>query len=250
MIKLYKQYKQSKQKPYLKALIYAKPGLGKTTLAASCLDHPELNDVLFINIDKGLLSIADREVTVAEIGIDESGVSTGNIVKELEDILFKIVAKQPEYAKFKTVVIDSATELQVHNLEDISKGKNQITQPDYGKDSKALKKVASALRDMPLNVIITALAKSRFDGPEDAKKLVEIGPALTASVSEALMAAVNFVWYLGLDPKSGNRILLTREMGVIRAKTRNQKFQEMIGDKIENPNLAVLYTKLLEATNV
>lgn len=241
-----KLYKQARSKPNFKALIYAKPGMGKTTLAASAADHPDFNDVLFINIDKGSLSIAERDITFAQIGIDEDGKSTNNIVKELEDILFKIVAKQSGYEKFKTVIIDSATELQGRNLEDISKGKEQITQPDYGKDSKALKKIASCLRDMPLNVIITALAKSTFSGKDDNKVLTEVAPALTASVSEALQAAVDFVWYLGLD-KDAKRIMLTKQTGVIRAKTRNAKYQELLGDKVEDPTIPELYAKLLKA---
>ena len=45
---------------HLNILVYGYPGAGKTTLAASAQEHPDLADVLFLNIEGGLLSVPAR----------------------------------------------------------------------------------------------------------------------------------------------------------------------------------------------
>lgn len=250
--------KASQQKPYLKALIYGKPGAGKTLLASTATDHPELKDVLFINVEGGLMTINDKDIDAAEIGKNEQGENTNRTIEELETVLWNIIAKQESFAKYRTIVIDSATELQARSLEDVvadSKRKkpdrdvSELTQNDYGKDSVRLRTIFRKLRDAPVNVIITALAKSTLDDPKKVNPVVtEIGPYLTASVKESLMGYMDFVWFLYKDDKEVRR-LLTQEQGLYRAKTRHPEFAKLIGQKVENPNLADLYTKLLNLYN-
>lgn len=243
-----KLYKTTKAKPFLKALIYSEQGVGKTSLAISGKGHPDLDDILVINVDKGELSIRDHDVVFADIGKDEHGISTKTIVKDLEDIIFAILTKKQGYGNFKTIVIDTLTELQNQDMEDIAGSKEAATLPDYGKDTKKLKRICTLVRDVPLNIIITAQVKKMMDGPTlETQKITEIRPMLTSSVGDAIMAAVNFVWYLYVDPK-GKRQLVTKNLGVVRGKTRNPKFQELLGDKVEDPNLTTIYNQLLKAT--
>jgi hypothetical protein len=245
--------KVNKQKPYLKLLVYGKPGAGKTLFAAGAADHPDLKDVLIINIEGGLMTINDKEVDAAEIGKNEKGENTNRTLEELETILWNIIAKQEGFAHYKTIVIDSATELQARSLEDVvadSKKKkpdrdvSEMTQNDYGKDSIRMRTIFRKLRDAPVNLIVTALAKSVVDNPKEQNaKVIEICPSLTAAVKESLMGYVDFVWYLYSDDK-GVRRLLTQEQGLFRAKTRHPAFAQMIGSKVDNPNLPDLYSKL------
>lgn len=249
--------KVGKQKPYLKMLIYGKPGAGKTLFAAGAADHPELKDVLFINIEGGLLTINDKDVDAAEIGKNEAGENTNRTLEELESILWNILAKQKGFEKYKTIVIDSVTELQARSLEDVvaesvkkkpDRKVDEMTQNDYGKDSVRMRTLFRKLRDAPINLIVTALAKSVVDNPKaENAKVIEISPSLTAAVRESLMGYLDFVWYLYSDDK-GVRRLLTQEQGLFRAKTRHPGFAAVIGPKVENPNLAEMYTQLLAAT--
>ena len=92
-------------------LIYGDPGSGKTHLAGTAQDVPEMADVHVFNIDGGIMTLASR-----------GDIHATNIrsVDELEQELFRIANKDPKYAKTKTVVIDNITELQTLALENIT----------------------------------------------------------------------------------------------------------------------------------
>jgi hypothetical protein len=247
-MKMAVQISKGKSKAYVKLLVYSDQGIGKTTFAVSGKGHPEIDEILLVNIDKGELSIEDKNIDMATIGLKEDGSSSKSIVKDLEDVIFAIVAKKPGFEKYKTVVIDTITELQARDLEDLSEGKDQFSQLIYGKSTKKVKRLCALIRDAPLNIILTAQVKRIYEGPPDAKKLVEIRPDVTASACDAIMAAVNFVWYLYVPAESKKRTMVTKNMGIVRGKTRSAEFQNIIGEKLEDPNLADLYTKLLKVT--
>lgn len=243
-----KPYKFPKTKPLIKALIYAKPGVGKTSLAATALDHEDLKDVLFINVEGGLLTIADREPLTVNIGRNDDGSPNGKIVDDLEKVIWALVGNKEEYKDVKTVVLDSASELQTIDLEDVVQkdGKHDLDSlqlQDYGKDSMRLKRIFRMLKDMRKNVIFTSIVRTTT--AQGSTKIVEVAPALTTKVGEALMGYVDFVWYMYKDD-NGVRYLLTEEKGVIRAKTRNKKFYEAVGNKVTNPDLPTLYNTLCE----
>src|SRR5690606_25265249 len=191
----------------MKILVYGPQGVGKTYLAATAQDHPAMRDVLFLNVEGGLMTIAYRGDIMAE---DISSTKT------LEDIFWKIANKDPEYAQFKTLVIDSGTELQTINLEEIvrqaiekevkQKGTNarktdidEFWQDDYGKSTNQLKRIFRWYKSLPINVIITALPKKvyprRRSNQEDVE-LIEVRPAFTDKLGDAVMGFVDFVWYL------------------------------------------------------
>lgn len=248
-----KPYKIKHDKPKVKLLLYGGPGRGKTFFAAEAQGNPDLADVLFVNIEGGLLTVSDRDVTAIDIGKNDDGSSNHNIIGDLEKVVWALATKQPGYDTVKTVVVDSVSELQTRDLEDLVKnaGKHDIDvreQRDYGIDTNRLKRVLRQLKDLNLNVIFTAIYKEITN---DSGKVIEICPALTDKVKEALMAYVDFVWYLYTEGegKDQKRILLTEQKGLFRAKTRNKAFYELIGQKIENPKFSELYAKLCKVTN-
>lgn len=227
----------------LKILIYSKPGIGKTALAATAQDHPNMKDVLFCNIEGGLTTIAGRgDIEVEDI--------TG--FKDLEALFWKLANKEKGYDHFNTVVIDSATELQTRNLEELvregikkkkDRDPDEIYQEDYGKSTTQLKRMFRWFRDLPVNVIITALP--RYSYPKTAQsnpnaEPFEVSPQLTTKLGESVMGYVDMVWYMYKDDDEV-RYLLTREYGPYRAKTRGMKFAEKIGAKITKPYLPEIY---------
>lgn len=248
-------YTPKVDQPLIKALLYGSPGVGKTTLASEAMDHPSLGQVLFLNIEGGLLTISHRRPNVIDIGRNEDGSPNGHALDDLEKVVWAIVNKEKGFEKFKTVVLDSVTELQVRDLEDVvaedkkKKPNRDITlvqRDDYGKNTTRMRRILRMLRDAPVNVIFTALAKKSVPEGGDASKPTSVTPHLTAALAESLMGYVDFLWYLYSDG-DGVRTLLTQERGPFKAKTRQPQFADKIGVLVKNPNLATLYTQLCES---
>ncbi len=245
----------------MKILVYGPQGAGKTYLAATAQDHPAMRDVLFLSIEGGLMTVAHRGDIMAE---DIPSTDA------LEDIFWKIANKDPKYAQFKTLVIDSGTELQTMNLEEIvrqaieketkQKGDkarktdiDEFWQDDYGKSTNQLKRIFRWYKSLPINIIITALPKKVYprnrSNQEDVEP-TEVRPAFTSKLGDAVMGFVDFVWYLwdagGEDGKI-HRYMLTRNKGIFQAKTRGVKFAEALGEVVVDPYLPDLYELFLKS---
>jgi len=248
-----------------KGLIVGPPGVGKTTFAATAVEHPDMREVLFLNFEGGFLglekSVRDR-VHKVDIASPE----------DLEATFWALVNKDPRYASIKTVIIDSGTEMQTMSLEsavrsriqrDTKKGKtpkdgeefsvDDIYQEDYGKDTARLRRLFRWFRDAPYHVIITALTKEVYAkgvarGVEP--KLEAVLPSFTAKLNESVRGYMDFVWYLFQDGE-GKRGLLTQERGAWKAKTRGPAFAAALGERVDlpsgKPHLAEIYDRLLKA---
>jgi hypothetical protein len=231
-------------------LVYGPQGVGKTTMAASAQDHPDMRDVMFLNFEGGLVSIAHRgDVQALDI----------KHIKDLEGIFWSLVRK--EYEGVRTLVIDSATEMQTLAIdasiakrgEDRQIDVDEITLRDYGKSTAQLKRLFRWFRDLPMHVILTALPKQVIVGQDDVPAALRqpamIKPGLTDRLSDAVMGYMDFVWYLytrEVEDEEENvveeRVLLTRSHGAVRAKTRGAHFAEALGDGvIVDPSLPKLY---------
>jgi phage nucleotide-binding protein len=231
-------------------LIYGDPGSGKTHLAGTCQDVPNMADVHVFNIDGGIMTLASRgDIHATDI----------HSVNDLEQELFKIASGDEKYKNTKTVVIDNITELQTLALEQITtdelqvrrkKNKNytvdEVYLEDYGKAGKQLARVLRGFRDLPIHVIYIAHKKDKMR--QGTNTLEESKPNLTEKLGTAIMGYMDFVWYLYTadetvgDEEHGywsetHRYLLTQPMNNYAAKTRGSDFAKRIGAVIKDPNM-------------
>ena len=244
-----KPYVLAKKRHPIKMFIWGRTGLGKTTFVASGSKHPLLKDMLFLNIEDGLVSIPDEfaeHIRVVDVTKDEKGNAL-NIIDTLEKILDEVLSPtpKPEWAGIRTLVIDSASDMESRSLRDIAeslvassggkrKDSDLFEQRDYGVNGAKLKRIFSQLRSCNLNVIFTAISKDKKSKVRNSSGQMEdvvdgIMPALTESVSSALISYMDFSWYIFQDDKGDRKLLTTAKKG-IDAKTRNSQLQKEIGD--------------------
>ena len=240
-------------------LIYGDPGAGKTYLAGTCQDVPNMADVHVFNIDGGIMTLAARgDIHATDI----------HSVDDLEQELFKLANGDEKYKNTKTVVIDNITELQTLALEHITaseyqarkkKNKNytidEIYLEDYGVAGKQLARVLRGFRDLPIHVIYIAHKKDKMR--QGTQTLEESKPNLTEKLGTAVMGYMDFVWYLYTadetvgDEEHGywsetHRFLLTQPMNNYAAKTRGAEFAKRIGTVIKDPDMVKIMKEYIK----
>lgn len=249
-------YRVTTSKPKIKTLIYGRPGIGKTTLAASAQEHPDLAPVLTANFEGGLLSISGRgDIDAVDI----------HSMEEVDQLFWSIRNLTPPFDQYKTLIIDSGSEMQTLALEEavrIEMNKKQaqgrlgdrtiddIEIQNYGKSGAQLARIFRWFRDLPINLIITALPKFVFPQGVDARTAlpIEVTPSFTNKLGVQIMGYVDFLWYL--YEEGGVRKILTKDTGAYRAKTRGFNFQLGLGNPHNNPWLPTIYDLLVEAESV
>jgi len=263
--------------PTFNIALWGPSGVGKTWLAATAQDHPAMADVMIQDIEGGLITVAYRGDIRANriIAIEKFKPSPSMPVlpencSTLEDEFWKLANKSPGYENIKTTIIDSGTECQTLNLQAIvsnslankkqpNRDADDIYIEDYGKSTAQLKRLFRWYRDLPINVIITALPNVIYPKGPDGKvkqnaEPISIQPWFTAKLSDAFRGYMDMVWYM--FEENGERYLMTRETGIYKGKTRGMKFSKAIGGKVllKNENdpdskghtLASLYDLYLE----
>lgn len=238
----------------INALVYADPGVGKTTFAESANRHPATAPVLFFNIEGGLLSVARRRPAAIDI----------QSVDHLETLLHMYAQGDPRLRRYRTLAMDSASELQRTSLQSHIVGRqrgnrgrdlNDINRDDYGRMTVQLQRVLSMMRDLPAHTIITAHPRKLDD---DAGTPTNVFPGFTPRLATSIMGFYDFVWYMYMTveeqaegPAVERRWLLTRDRGIYKAKTRGPRFRTRLGERFElgndqPPMLPEIYQMLLE----
>jgi hypothetical protein len=174
-------------------VLYGRSGSGKTTLASS---WPK--PMLYLDVkDEGTDSISDVD------GIDVKDIES---FEDLEDTLFWLI-RNPK--KYKTVVIDTMSQLQEMVVNEVAEDKKKklkgkragdfgtLTKQDWGEVSSKMKSMIIDFRDLPMEVVFIAQDRTfNLNDEEDAGDDAlspEVGPRLMPSVASVLNAAVSTI---------------------------------------------------------
>lgn len=245
----------------LKVLLYGPPGVGKTTFAGGASD---VGEVLFLNVEGGMLSLKpDPKIRVYNIGNSPDY----SCIDYLRDILWAVAArdleKNPWLKDVRTIVLDSGSEFLNMALEALvqrevrkspKRDPNDVYLEDYGHATTALTRLFRHMRDLPYNVVITALPKLSFpktvkDAELSGAEPIDVRPWFTQKLGNSLMGFMDNVWYMYIRSEDGKNVpyMLTQPIGVTQAKTRGIDFPVKLGSNVRNPNFRNVW-QLLQDT--
>jgi hypothetical protein len=222
---------------YFNMLVYGESGIGKTTLAGSAVEVPEMRPVIFLDIEGGTLSLRDRYPEVEKVRID----SWDDLVET-----YKGLRENP--TEYRTVVLDSISELQEFGMDEImlrairkAEDEGDERDPDlpsigeHGKSANRMRKVIRRFRDLPMNTIFTALERVDID----PKRRKFIKPQVSPNLSGQLAGFLDVVLYMYNKEVDGEirRIVLSRTTDEVTAKDRTNRLPETIVD----PTMSVIY---------
>jgi hypothetical protein len=218
---------------YLNLLIYGDSGAGKTLLAGSAWEVPEMRPVLVIDIEGGTLTLREKfpEVEVVR-------VASWTDMQKVYDELFK-------GTEYKTVVLDSLSEIQKFSMGQIMKSvKREDPNRDeevpgireWGKNLWQVRSVVRGFRDLPYHTIFTALASHERD-PRNGLDKTALG--LQGQGKNEVPGFVDFVLYLYVKriDDQAKRMLLTKMTDKEVAKDRSDKLPQVV----EQPTMKLIY---------
>jgi phage nucleotide-binding protein len=219
--------------PWLNFMPYGDPGAGKTHLAGTAQDHPETSPVLLIDVEGGTVTLRHRpDIDVV-------------IVRSMRDIekIHKELIENPDY--YKTVCIDSLTELQKLDMMEIMKDAvnkrpdqdpDTPAQRDWGKSQTRVRKIVRAFRDLECNTILTALAAQEKDGQTQA---ITYYPSFPGKLKTEIAGFLDIVGYLYTE-REGESV--TRKLQVVQSRRVTAKDRtNALGLYLENPTIPMMW---------
>lgn len=226
-------------------LIYGEPGIGKTVLCGSTTEVASCKKVLVLDVEGGTESLRRTYPDVEVVRI----VSYPQMMAVFDDL------QSGQFPEFKTVVLDSLTEIQKLSMYEIMLDvvrREPGRDPDipsvreWGKNIEQIRKLVRAFRDLPMNVLFTALAVS---DKNQKTGVVTKKPALSGKMANEVAGFLDIVLYMyvkeipdpdepeGTDKRINARLLLTGATEEYVAKDRTGKLPLVV----MNPTMSSLY---------
>lgn len=212
----------------MKVMTVGDAGAGKTYLFGTAGKHPVLGPLLVLSLEGGLESIAHMQGVYFEDIIS---------ISQLESIYKALATSKGMYKgiQFNSVAIDSATEMQTLDIDDIVAGKmkrggtrtiDEVYLEDYGTSTRRLSRIFRAFRNLDMHTFFTCLPK--YTMSNSGNSILSIEPLLTPKLAGLFKGYMSFVWYIyiAVDPKDNKdkRWLMTESNGIVKCKTRGHGF--------------------------
>ena len=201
------------------ALIYAPPGMGKTTLLGSLPGK-----TLVVDVDRGT-SVLRGNANVDIVRLDEGLAELPQVVAHLE-----------KECKYNNVAVDSISELEKAMLTVYGReGKNDGA-PEQGHYLKVQFKLADycrRFRALPANVIFTAWEVQKEIIAQDGSKYTQARPMISDKSVDLICGLCDVVGQIIISSKDGERYVRLKGATTVIAKDRLKKrdfckFEELI----------------------
>jgi len=222
---------------YVNVLIYGESGVGKTVLSGSSSVIEEMSPTLYLDIEGGGMSLLDFYPNVETAPIKKWA--------ELQAIYDELYRGK---SKYKTVIIDSLTEAQKLAMRDhmaVSANRDASIDEDvpqmqhWLKNIEQMRRFVRAMRDLPMNVVFTALEAQE----KDNRGRWQTRPSMNGKLQQELPGFFDLVLYMYNKTEKVDkqvvtkRMLLTKRTDTVQAKDRSNKLPQVI----EEPTMEDVY---------
>lgn len=186
-------------------LLYGEAGVGKTCFAGTLQDYEKTSPCLFLDVDQGTMSIDSmkNKPTIVPIEKWEEIAGLYPFLKakqwsQLAERLSKLSNKDVSVLQYKSIVIDSATELE-YRLRNSVQSAEIPSQPDYLITQERFKKMYRSFRDLDdTSLVATAGVRELKD---DNSGVVKHFPAFQPSLVADLIRMSDLVFFMNIALK-------------------------------------------------
>lgn len=217
---------------WLNFLVYGPAGVGKTFLLGTAQDHPETRPMLIIDVEGGVTTLRKR---------DDVDVIPARSIKDIVKI-HKELHDRPGY--YKTVGMDSLTELQKLDMQDIMRevvnarpdlNPDVPSQREWGISANHIRKIVRAFRDLQCNTIMTALVAEQ----RDSSNVLTYEPSLPGKLRQEVPGFFDVVGYYASDHEDGEIVRKLQVVGTRRVVAKDRT--DALGDLVKNPTVPMLW---------
>jgi hypothetical protein len=232
--------KVEERSPNFNLMIYGRSGVGKTYLAATAIAVQEMRRVLFIDVEGGTMTLRK---TMSDVELVR--VTTW---KSVQDVYNELCAGGHG---FNTVILDSLTEIQKFNMSQIMQnlvdsGKEQDADVpslrEWGKNLEQTRRFVRAFRDLPVNVIFTALEREDKDRMGRPIRL----PSLSGKMAQEVAAFLDIVLYYAVKEVDGEQVRVLQSAATESTVAKDRS--GMLPPAMVNPDMATLYDLIVRQT--
>jgi phage nucleotide-binding protein len=226
--------------PYLNFLVYGEPGAGKTYLAGTAQDSSDTRPILFLDVEGGVVTLRKRK------DVDVIRVRSIDEVEKVHNQLF-LAADKDRY--YKTVIIDSVTELQKLDMRTVMKAAydrnpdkvdpDVPSQREWGKSRERMTRIIRGFKDLPLHFIATAMLGSELD---EASNTTLYHPAFPGKLRGEVPGYFDVVGYLATK-QSGEEVIRTLQVAKTRRVVAKDR-TDSLGTLIESPTIPTIWEKI------
>lgn len=231
---------------HLNLLVYGEPGAGKTYLCGTAQDSEDTRPILLLDVEGGSTTLRKRQ------DIDVIQIRNMAEIEETHNELFR----NPDY--YKTVIVDSLTELQKLDMRTVMKlAKKNSPNPDrvdeevpdqraWGKSGVRMSRIVRAYKDLPVHTIMTCLLateqeKNEKGGETDIVKLYY--PSLPGKLRSELPGYFDVVGFLQAQASVDGKIV--RSLQVAKTKKVIAKDRTAsLGLVVHEPSVPLMWSMI------
>jgi hypothetical protein len=237
-------------------MVFGEPGVGKTLLAGTALDHVDLRPCLYLDVDGGVTTLRERgDLEVKQV---RSMGQAREIFNTLYDAVDWEVAEP--MLPYGIIIIDTLSELAKLDMREIMKktakdnpkmNEYVPSQREYLISGERVREIVRAYRDLPCHTLFLCHSDDR----KDNSNRTTFFPQFSGRLRHEIAGFIDIVGYLYADLSDRGqpvRYLQVTKTQTVAAKDRTNK----LGGIVVNPTLPDIWDaihangKVLEHTTI